>query len=278
MFRWVEIGQTEENPRYRALHQFLQEKSHQNTFEFVTSIGDELVETIKGLQRSVNTMRIAKEFGFYSLDQEYPYPSNLLNIKAHDTIERYDSTWLPRNYVMDAVKYCMTQEEIPTDISGSVLIFGTCPVAHSCFGALNALGFSRFTFVDPNPEQNVVDTKLDLLKSQNFGAEINKASNAMVTQLPGIFSVVVNTLEMEDESSIIDEMSYFNFLASDGVILDFRMEKEIRFIKEAQKIGALTIDAYHLFSLADYRWLCHNLKDLNFSQSEIEDLYKSKIG
>ena len=273
--KWAEIGFTQENRRLKVLSEFLKSNDVENEFSFLTTIEDNFVDCLVDAQKKFEVIHVANELGGYDLANEYSYPSRLLSLQIQDVFQKYDGQWLPRNFLLESIRVILAGAGDELDINGGVLIFGSGPSAVAAFGALNFLGFSRFTFVDAN-NSNLNDV-LEKLRRFNFGVDINSASNAMITQLPGIFSVVVNTLDEESESQIIEELSFFNFLANNGIVVSTRLQKEVRFLTEAKNLGAQIVDGYQIFSKLDFMWLNEFLGEVSFQEEEIKDIYLKSI-
>ena len=74
--------------------------------------------------------------------------------------------------------------------------------------------------------------------------------------MPGVHSVVVNTLDFVEHDDFLNELYYFNFLRKGGVVIDLaETPVETPFLRIAKDIHATTYVGYQLWCLYDFLWV-----------------------
>lgn len=122
-----------------------------------------------------------------------------------------------------AVQACLAIEKIRYDIDGAGLIVGAIDFARPMAASLARLGLKRILIVDP--DDRATEKLVALLSRRLVGIQIEALSRSRLTQIPTEASVAVNLVEAFDDSileeSILEDVSYMNFLRPEGIWIDW---------------------------------------------------------
>lgn len=122
-----------------------------------------------------------------------------------------------------AMQTCLATEKIRYEVDGAGLIVGAIEFAKPIAASLARLGLKRIMIVDPDDQ--ATEKMVAALSRRLVGIQIEALSRSRLTQIPTEASVAVNLVEAFDDSileeSILEDVSYMNFLRPDGVWIDW---------------------------------------------------------
>jgi hypothetical protein len=122
-----------------------------------------------------------------------------------------------------AIQASLAIQNIRIEFDGAGLIVGAVGLARAIAASLAKLGLKRIFIVDPDDQatKNLVAS----LSRRLVGIQFEALSRARLTQIPAEASVAVNLVEFFDDSileeSILEDVSYMNFLRPGGVWIDW---------------------------------------------------------
>lgn len=143
----------------------------------------------------------------------------------------------------------LAKEKVKFDITGAGLIVGVSEHTRAMAAALARLGLKRIMLIDSNDKAS---EKMALLLSKRLvGTQIESLSRSRLTQIPSEASIAVNlTYAFDDsilEESILEDVSYLNFLRSSGVWIDWTGATiERGFADEIANAGAMVFEPDHI--------------------------------
>jgi shikimate 5-dehydrogenase len=178
-------------------------------------------------------------------------PAQIFTIKSIDALVRADDRWWPNNYLFEGLIVSIARDLNHLDLTGAVLILGSGGDAKTVAAAFSRIGFSRFSISDRSIE--AVEELIVELRRNYFNGKFQAIPGPLITQVPSIHSVAVNTIAVEQDG-FLDQFFYMNFLKADGAWLDISFEEYEELAAEARDVGAFVEPAARIFACADRAW------------------------
>lgn len=254
-FKWVEISR-KKSERFEILSTFLNSNGMKNTFEHIPYTGTEsLHELIQKCQVDCHSIRFGFELWNQLNDVVNKNYSDVLRLQSIDAL--YLDTkdgWWPHLHFGEALSYYLSQYEKKLVTTDPVLVIGSNGMARAAIQGLIALGFSQVNIAGDN-EAEAKQLKNDLEKIF-FNTQFTFTEKDGLTLLPGIYNVVVNTLDFPEKDEYLRDLYFFNFLKKGGLTVDINevpLETPLTFI--AKDIGAKTIAGAEILSYSDFLWV-----------------------
>jgi shikimate 5-dehydrogenase len=145
--------------------------------------------------------------------------------------------WWPRDYIAESMVRAISYEIKELDISSRALVAGVGGLGRFVVEALVKLGFEGITLTDQDVELG--KESLEQLKRSMFQVDFRFISHQHITTLAGVHSIAINTTPLVLENELLDELYFFNFLKSGGVVADLILTPpETPLIDEAKLWGA----------------------------------------
>lgn len=122
-----------------------------------------------------------------------------------------------------AFQMSLASENVRFELDGAGLIVGAVSFTRTVAASLARLGLKRILIVDPDDQ--ATEKLVASLSRRLVGIQIEALSRARLTQIPTEASIAVNLVEAFDDSileeSILEDVSYMNFLRPTGVWIDW---------------------------------------------------------
>lgn len=144
----------------------------------------------------------------------------------------------PRLILYEAFIERLAELNAYLDIRRPAYVVGDQALARVALGVLTHFGFSRIFIYGKNTSS--MDEIVEKFEKQNFSLKISTHNLDEITQNQEIGGILVNTEYLQPGSEELEWTSYFNFLASDSLVLDVCDVKELN--EEAQRAELKYID------------------------------------
>ena len=272
MKKWGVISKFEFFPRFEFLSDYLKSKhSFENEFSALDCEPENFFEKLEEWKTEFDQFRVGAPFG--SLLAENLDLSNALTLtlKTADCLHHLDSRWWPRSLMDECLLRAVIQKDLNIDIHNSAMIIGTGAAAKACVMSLVKLGFLNISFTDTNSESGY--EFVSQLKRRVFGANFNFIEQRDIALLPGVFSLAINTPPDMVENTLVDDLSFFNYLRHEGIVIDLSVKAaKTKFIKQAELVTSQVLHGIDVASLVDAYWveMCF---DIELNESD----YKSEL-
>ena len=169
---------------------------------------------------------------------------------ATDILIREQGGWWPRPTLEEAFLRSLSKYIGQIDFSSSALVFGTDGYSMMIVSALAKLGFSKINITDTSAQLG--ERAVSEMKRKYFKAEFNFIPVAEITTLPGIHSLFVNCVPLTIEEESTDELYFFNFMKSKGVVVDLNLvPSQTPLICEATQWGARHLSGEMILAVRD---------------------------
>lgn len=279
-FDWVELSIEPYVERYECLSLQMKAEGLENSFEAMKRpIDAETWKEIQPLVKQKSGIRLGRGWGEGILGIIPDHSVHISRLGAADCLIQEEGRWWPRSASYQGMLEVMASYGKNFDLNSSVLIVGAGAMARTSVAVLFREGFKRFSITAMDKDRGL---KLIEQMSRIFlGAEFKFIPKNELILLPGVYGVVVNTTPSIDENELIQELSYFNFFAPGGVVVDLYFTPPItRFLKEAQEVGGQIIPG-HLVAAATDRIWCKWAANIDINEvaysERLNEKFQSKV-
>ncbi len=268
MLRWAEISDRSEHDRYQTLSSVLNEAGFPNEFSFIEADAERFSEVMKEAQSQFGQLRIGGELCRLVHLSANHMSTVMLALQTADTYAQMkadgafvrtqeegggeSATWWPKNYLCEGIRRALISDLKAVDFSGGVFVLGAGAEARSVVAALAKTGFFKFSVSDPDEEAG--RGFIEEAEKVFFNCQFQFVPRHMITQLPSVNSVAVNTLVRGRDGGALDELFYFNFLKPGGIWIDLPLERHDELDSEAVAVGAAVAPGYRVWAWSDFEW------------------------
>ena len=253
MMKWVEIADFHEKERLETLSLALREAGLENEVTFKTSNQEELAQALKEAKAEFSQIRIGGDLCNHVLEHFSNIPISPKQIGFADAIVCENGEWWPRNFISEGIHRAVVSDIKNLDVGAAVFILGATCEARAAVAAFSRMGFNKFTLSDPDEArgQHFVES----LRSTYFQLQFQFVPRQMITQLPSVHFIAVNTMVKGRDDGAISELVYFNFLMQKGLWVDMALiPMNVELTEEAQAAGVSVEDGPQIASYTDWLW------------------------
>lgn len=148
-----------------------------------------------------------------------------------------------------AMLAAMAKDKVKFDMSGAGLIVGVTDFTRSIAASIARLGVKRIMLVDADDMKS--EKMATALSRRLIGIQFEPLSRSRLTQIPSEASIAINLTHSFDDSileeSILEDVSYLNFLRAGGIWIDWTGASiERGFSDEIANAGATVFDPDHV--------------------------------
>ncbi len=252
--KWAEIAQHNSELRFNILSEFLNENGFKNTVEFVAMGLDEFHSEFLKLIEKYDCVRIGSPYASMVMPMFQGQTSEMVMIGAGDCLWRIDKEWrlYAANYF--GLRYIIHDKGNLIDLESPILVVGSGAGARMAIAAFIRAGVKKINVTNKFPEQT--KEMIASLEKSFFGVQFEFIAEERLVLLPGSNSVLINTTPLSPSNDLLNELYYFNFLKSPGLVIDFTIIPiETPLITEAEQIGVSVVRGYELSSWGDLAWI-----------------------
>jgi shikimate 5-dehydrogenase len=120
--------------------------------------------------------------------------------------------------------------------------------------AMASLGFARLSIVDEDEKK--LHREVAFLKRYLLGIEIDLVPASTLTMQAKVGSLMVNTLVLSEESALLNDLSYFNFMNQGSVVVDVsECNGQSALLQEAERADLFFLTGLEVQSQIDVDFL-----------------------
>lgn len=252
MMRWCEVGEQASTARFQALSEALAKAGVENRYEFVENTGDPA--KVFAVAETYDQIRLTGEACTQVLSHSIRTPSSLLPLKAADAfVKEKDGQWWPRCHFVEGLNRVFAQTTLDLDFSSGVFVLGANPESRWLISSLARIGYNKVSLCEPDQARG--EAFVEDLRKSYFKLQVQYVPRHLLTQLPGVHAVGVNTLAEGRDDGTLSELFYFNFLKPGGAWLDLALVPYNHSLEaEAKSVGATIIPGHRIYAMADCLW------------------------
>jgi shikimate 5-dehydrogenase len=276
MFNWIEVSLEPYEKRYQCLAEQLRKKGLENNFSAQTMpIDDSSWGKLQAQLSQLQGLRLGRGWGEGILRMLPDHSVHISRLGAADCLIKADGRWWPRSASYQGLFEVLTMWGKYFDLDSSALIVGAGAMARTSIAVLFREGFKRFSITALDKERGL--NLIAQMQRVFLGAEFSFIPREELILLPGNYGIVVNTTPSSKDNALLQELSYFNFLAPGGIALDLYFNPAVtQFLKDAEEVGARIIPGYLVAATTDKIW-AKWAADVEIPEQEYAEFLKSQF-
>lgn len=282
MIKWAEIADFSETIRMKTLSLALTRAGLENEVTFLGANRTNVADVVKQAQKEFSQIRIGGDLCADVLDLFENVPIAPKQIGAADSLLLIPGPkgrqWWPRNFLTEGFHRAIVNDVKSLNTSSAVFVLGTGWEARSAIAALTKIGFRRFTISDKHDQ--IDESFIASLQRTHFDVDFQFVARAMITQLPSVHSVALNTLVKGRDDGALDELIYFNYLELGGVWLDLPLiPSNDALAEEADAAGAFVEPGIKVAVATDALWAeaCFSGSNFKFDRPAYRSLLSKAL-
>ncbi|WP_413287982.1 hypothetical protein [Bdellovibrio sp. HCB337] len=200
----------------------------------------ELPTWLPYVQEGALLLRVPPEQSAIVLEHFPQLPTHARWLQVADSLVYDNGQWWPRLFVYDSLRTLIVSRFRDLDISLHSYVIGASHLGRAAVAAMVSLGYSRVSIVDVDEEK--LQKEVALLRRYLLGVSIEAvpADTLTVQEKPG--SLMLNTINMQDNGTVLGDLSYFNFMKTGGVVVDIsECSAHNQLLEEAQRADLKTL-------------------------------------
>ena len=150
---------------------------------------------------------------------QFPHlPTDVRWLETADVLMREADGWWPRLLVYETLRKLVIQRFSSLNIGLQCYVIGATRLGRAAVAAMASLGFSNISIIDE--DEVLLAREVKNLSRYLLGINIQAVPAGTLTIQTKSGSLMVNTLRLQDESVVLKDLSYFNFMSQGGVVVD----------------------------------------------------------
>jgi shikimate dehydrogenase len=213
-----EIGETLSVPGRHMNHYFQSRNWHAECVALKERELKDLKTWLPYVQDGALLLRVPPEESPVVLEHFPQLPTAVRWLETADSLVLEDGQWWPRLFSYETVRQLIISRFRDLDISLNSYVIGANHMGRVAATIMAHLGYSHVSLVDEDEDR--LQSEVALLRRYLFGVQVEAvpAHSLTVQEKPG--SLMLNTLPLQDDSAVLGDLSYFNFMKTGGVVVD----------------------------------------------------------
>ena len=237
-------------------------------------ITQESVELVSGKEAGENFL-IEQSFdaavvdGSYSgsfMDSFTSFPVEVLETRCVTAVIRDGKRWWPRCFLPDALTTMIVRRAGALDTKRKVYLVGTSATAVACLVTLVKMGFGEFCIFSQDLQE--ANSLKNFLQQKFFNLDIECMDITQLLTRGNDGGVLVNTISHSEAPTLIEDLSYLNFLLEKSLVIDCNLDiLNKHLFDEVQRLNHKLVQGLELAGAGDIL-LLQALQVLSKSDSE----------
>lgn len=177
-------------------------------------------------------------------------PTDVRWLEASDTLLFQDGEWWPRLFLLETLRKIIIHRFRGLNVGLHGYVIGGTRAGRVAAAALAGLGFTHIHIVDEDAQ--LLTREVAFLKRYLLGISIEGVHASALTVQTQAGSLMLNTVQMAEQSSMLNDLSYFNFMSKGGVVVDISgCSRQTLFLQEAERADLNIISGLEVQSQID---------------------------
>lgn len=237
-------------PGLRSVEGYFLGKEHSLDLQVIQT--EDVLQVLKLKKKDYNYIRVASEMCKELLHYLPVQPENVRFLQIFDSLSYENGMWVPRLTYFDILRAIFVRKFKNHNIKDACVIIchehEVLPFIQFCVG----LGHQRIIIFNESGSL-VQETEI---KKHIIGIHLHVVSFADLTQVSELSSLMLNSLDLPKNSTLLNDLAYFNFMSRDGVVIDLCSNAPVNpFLFEAEKAGLRTLARKEIVSQFEFSTL-----------------------
>ena len=193
-------------------------------------------------------------------------PSVLKFEKSVDFMEKKNHQVWGSNIFRQGFLHAISHHCKSLDFGSPALVLGIGPQIRAGLSVLIELGYRKIYIVDYND----IRLEIETLKKIFLGVEFNVFSSENIVLQPGIFSILLSSIDLKPGDALLADLLYFNYLKPNGAIIQLSNSlPEDPLLIEAKAISTKVLSLREISIHTEFSWIQKYLPLSSFEKNEI---------
>jgi hypothetical protein len=150
------------------------------------------------------------------------HTSAVSSLRACDIIHKEQGRWIPRLLSSDILKRLVVEKAGNLDFRHAAYVIGTAEGGRVASAFCAQLGFRHIVIIVESIGAS--DESISLLRKLYLGVEFEELLASQLVLRGTLGSLIINSDILSSHETLLEDVSYFNFMAEGGFILDVEVE------------------------------------------------------
>ncbi|WP_413613275.1 hypothetical protein [Bdellovibrio sp. HCB-110] len=203
--------------------------------------------------QSAAAVKVAPSLSSKILPQLTVLPTQVRSIECLDSFFKENGTWYPRLLLHEALRLVFVGEARDLDIRAPAFVVGDGDEARIVSSVLAEMGVGDIYLVG---DAGRLQSQKEILARSQLGIRFHVLLPDDLTLQAVSAGVVVNTVDLSKQKSLLTDLSYFNFMKRAGYALDLNiLPAQNLLLEEAEKAELRVLPPVLVAAILTRLWL-----------------------
>lgn len=188
---------------------------------------------------------------------------------SFDSFIREGDTWYPRLLIFEALRTLVVDKIPDLDNRASGYIVGDNQEARIAAAIMADLGFSTI-FVASDNEKNL-SRLIEQLQRNFIGIDFKGVEAKSVISQKIQAGFLINCIDLTEQEDLKEDLSYFNFMKANGLVLDLEQANDCSLLEEASRASLRVISTADIYLQRDLLFLERTSLHSGFTENDFKD-------
>lgn len=180
---------------------------------------------------------VAPSLSSQIIPQLKAFPTQVRSVQYFDSFF-WDGAWYPRILLHEALRRVLVAEARDLDIRAPAFVIGDDDEVRVVISVLADMGIEEIYLVGVGGQ---LQAHKDILSRSHVGIRFHLVDAEELTLQALSAGILVNTLDLTDQKSLLTDLSYFNFMKGSGYVLDLNLLPEQNLLLEEAEKASLHV-------------------------------------
>ncbi|GIL17738.1 MAG: hypothetical protein BroJett040_14890 [Oligoflexia bacterium] len=194
-------------------------------------------------------------------------PHDVSEVHGYDTILKEPGGLWPHPFIRQAIHELIPVRAPDLDTRLMAYVTGVGPICRMVLSVLVQIGYRKINLVADQIEMG--EAIIRDARRQYFGVEFYLMKSEELTLQPNNGTILVNTIPLDSQREIIEDLSYLNFIFRNGLIMETNLlPLTHQLLDEATNMGLRVVTGAEVQGQADWVRLQRLGVDIGIGQNE----------
>lgn len=225
------------------------------------------------LQQDSVAMLVRPEFSNDILPTVSMVPSQVRSVLALDYFFKDEGGWMCRVLEFESLREVLVARAKEMDTLKPAFVVGDGAKVRIAAAVIADLGFSEIYLVSENAEE--LQANMQAISKSYIGIQFNSLMANELTMQALNASLLINTADLGQNTPLLNDLSYFNFMSHGGLVFDYNLEgyDNDSLLEEADRAQLTLLSREDLASSLARAWMKHAGVELKSSDEELKALW-----
>ena len=226
------------------------------------------------LLQNADMVKIEMSMSADVISQTHIQPALVRSTQCLDSMVFEDGKWYPRILFHEALAEILVSSARDLDIRLPAFIIGVGPESRVVAAVFSQVGFGEIYLV--GEDKALLHDEVQHLRRSHFGINFVELPVEELTIQSVSASIIINTVDLSQDKVLLEDLSYFNFMKTNGYAMDLNLLPEHNLLlEEAARADLKILQPSSLAAEITYIWLQKLLGSSPLKVEELRESWKS---